>query len=85
MLIPKWPLSVTSQLMLTPAHFDPTGQCDIWIRVDHQQPSCGRLSNVHHQPIGATEWNGGGAGTNVPEGEFDVNDEFLLMWTISII
>ena len=47
-----------------------SGQCNIWIRIYTQQPSYGRPGDLHNQPIGAAEWDGRRAGTNVPEGEF---------------
>lgn len=82
---PKWLLSVTSKLrfmfflwnnkIIEVTHYRLSGQCNIWIRVYSQQPSHGRLSNVHNQPVGAAEWGGRGAGTNVPEGEFHCTSE----------
>lgn len=46
-----------------------TGQRDIRVRVNNEQPSCWRLGNDHNQSISPAEWDSGGAGTNVPEGE----------------
>lgn len=59
---------VSSNALIQPCYHS-IGHRNIWIRVDNQQPSYGRLGNVHNQPICAAERDGGGAGTNVPEGE----------------